>query len=203
MITYGTSWIYERADTGEAVANCHKMPAALFTKRLAGYDEVVKSFEEIYSILRSVNPSLKIILTVSPVRHLKDSLVLNTISKSVLNLACHTITSKYPDVGYFPAFEIMMDDLRDYRFYKDDLIHPTDAAVDYIWDKFSSCYFDKSTLGFLSQWNDISKALAHRPFHKGSESHQRFIKSTLKQLEELNLIVDVDKEIKQLKSQLA
>jgi GSCFA family len=202
ILTYGTSWIFERIDTGEAVANCHKMPGTLFTKRLAGVDEIKNSFEELYNILKSINKNITIILTVSPVRHIKDTLVLNNVSKSILRIASHLVSAENPDVDYFPAFEIMMDDLRDYRFYKSDLIHPTDMAEEYIWGKFSSVYFDKEVIGLLEQFDEIRKALAHLPFHQSSDSHQKFLRKTLIRLEELKSRMNVEEEIKVLKSQL-
>ncbi len=199
ILTYGTSWIYERKDTGESVANCHKMNSALFTKRLTNPEEIKESLENTFKTLKSINPDLKIILTISPVRHIKDTLELNSLSKSILRVACHQLSEKYEAVKYFPAFEIMMDDLRDYRFYKNDLIHPTEMAEDYIWDKFSACYFNQQTINFLNQWKEIKKALSHRSFHPSSNSHQKFLHETLTRLEELKSDMDVQEEINQIK----
>ena len=106
MITYGTAWVYERMDTKELVANCHKMPQALFTKSLLTQKKILDSFEEMYADLKSVNPAIKILITVSPVRHLKDTLALNSVSKSILRVACHTLTEQHSDVHYFPGYEI-------------------------------------------------------------------------------------------------
>lgn len=202
MLTYGTSWIYDRVDTGDSVANCHKLSAALFSKRLVAIDEIRNSFRHTYRQLKSVQPSLRVILTVSPVRHLKDTLTLNTVSKSMLRIACHQISQEHSDVDYFPAYEIMVDDLRDYRFYKDDLIHPTEAAEKYIWDKFRSTYFDTSTLSFLKQWNDILNALTHRPTYPESKVHQKFLRETLALLEELKSTANVDDELNLVRHQL-
>jgi hypothetical protein len=202
MITYGTSWVYERADTGEIVSNCHKIAAKQFNKRLLSENEIALSFQTLYASLKKFNPELRFIVTVSPVRHTKETLELNSLSKAILRSACHSISSTHPDVDYFPAFEIMTDDLRDYRFYKQDMIHPTQEAEDYIWGKFSDRYFDEETNKFLAKWDGILDALNHRPFHVSSPAHQAFLKDTLRKLEEMKVQLDVDEEIAQLKQQL-
>lgn len=202
IITYGTAWVYERKETGEVVANCHKMPQAMFTKSLMTQKKVMDSFATMYEKLKSVNPEINIILTVSPVRHLKDTLELNSVSKSVLRMTCHTLTQQYHDVHYFPAYEIMMDDLRDYRFYRADMIHPSDVAETYIWEKFGEQYFDDGVKKFLPRWHEIQSALKHRPFHAASSAHQQFLKETLKKLEELNGIVNVDEEMELVRKKL-
>ena len=202
FITYGTAWVYERKDTGEIVSNCHKMPASGFTKSLLSQKKVLESFEEFYRDLKTFNPDCKIILTVSPVRHIKDTLQLNSVSKSVLRLACQSIAETYSDAFYFPSYEIMLDDLRDYRFYKTDRIHPSEEAEEYIWSKFSDCYFDRATKEFIEQWKPVYTALQHRPFHSSSSAHQSFLTKTLAKLEELSLTINVDKEIASVKSQI-
>ena len=202
VITYGTAFIYQLISSNEIVANCHKMPSVLFEKRLLTESEIVKSFGEVYSKLQSINSVAKIILTVSPVRHLKDTLELNSVSKSILRTACHSITEKHKDVEYFSAYEILLDDLRDYRFYKTDRLHPTEEAVEYIWNKFIDAYFDEATKKFLLEWKKLKSELEHRPFHPESVSHQKFLKSLLLKLENLQGQVDVSKEIQNIKSQL-
>jgi len=202
MITYGTAWIYTRKDTGEIVANCHKVPANQFEKELCTQKRMLDSFEELYTKLKAFNPNLKIILTVSPVRHLKDTLELNSVSKSVLRLACHTITQQHADVYYFPAYEILLDDLRDYRFYKPDMIHPSVEAEEYIWNKFRQMYFDDNTLAFLEKWKKIRLGLQHKPFHVTSSAHQTFLLGLLSQLNEVKDIVSVSEEMELVKSQL-
>ncbi len=202
FITYGSAWVYERKDTGEIVSNCHKMPTSGFTKSLLSQKKVLESFEEFYRNLKAFNPTCKIILTISPVRHVKDTLPLNSVSKSVLRLACQTISETYADAFYFPSYEIMLDDLRDYRFYKQDMIHPSEEAEEYIWNKFVDCYFDTSTKEFIEQWKPILTALSHKPFHANTSAHQTFLTKTLTQLIELSKKVDVSKEITLVKSQL-
>ncbi len=203
MITYGTAWVYEREDTGEAVANCHKMPAKLFTKKLSTQSEIQDSFHMMLKNLRSINPKVRVILTLSPVRHVKDTLELNAVSKSVLRLACHEIASENSSVDYFPSYEIMMDDLRDYRFYKDDLIHPTVAAETYIWEKFSAAYFSSDTSAFIDRLTQIRKSLAHKAFNAASPSHKRFLIDLLFQLEDLGQHANLKEEIDNVRSQIA
>lgn len=202
MITYGTAWVYERTDTKEIVANCHKQPAALFSKYLLTQKKIIESFESVYTDLKKFNPSIRIILTVSPVRHIKDTLELNSVSKSILRLACHTIQESYADVSYFPAYEIMLDDLRDYRFYKSDMIHPTPEAENYIWEQFVRSYFSAELQHFVETWKALRSALNHKPFHPASQGHQKFLRDTLMKLEALRSQVDVSVEIEKLKESL-
>ncbi|MBT1686372.1 GSCFA domain-containing protein [Dawidia soli] len=202
LLTYGTAWAYTRRDTGEVVANCHKQPAVRFDKTLLTADAIVASFGEVLTALRARYPALRVILTVSPVRHIKDTLVLNSVSKSVLRVACHTLQERFDYVEYFPAFEILLDDLRDYRFYKADMLHPTEEAEAYIWQQFKARYFDASLQSFADTWAGIQQALAHRPFHPASQAHQKFVRDTLRRLEELKPVVDVEQEIHTLKLQL-
>mgnify|MGYP000704602022 CR=1 FL=1 len=203
IVTYGTAWVYCRKDCGEIVANCHKMPGSYFTKSLLTESEIMESFKTFYDSLIKFNPRIRIILTLSPVRHSKDTLELNSVSKAILRTACHRMAETYPAVDYFPAYEIMMDDLRDYRFYKSDLIHPTEDAEDYIWDKFSECYFDEATHIFLKQWRSIRSALSHQPFHPATLAHRQFLMDTLKKLEEVKDKVDVSEEAGYIKGQLS
>jgi hypothetical protein len=202
MITYGTAWVYERTDTKEIVANCHKQPASSFSKYLMTQKKIIESFSLMYDDLKKLNPGIRIILTVSPVRHLKDTLELNSVSKSLLRIACHTLQETYTDVIYFPAYEILLDDLRDYRFYKADMLHPTAEAENYIWEKFVERYFDVGLKEFLEKWKSIRMALMHKPFHPASKAHQQFLRDTLKKLEALQSQVDVTREIENLKESL-
>jgi hypothetical protein len=202
LITYGTAWIYSRNDSGELVNNCHKIAASNFTKRLLSEKEIVESFDTLYAEAKKFNPSLKFILTLSPVRHIKDTLELNSVSKAVLRSACHTIATTNSDVDYFPAFEIMLDDLRDYRFFKSDMLHPTGEAEDYIWENFINTYFDKDTTNFVKEWSSIQSSLSHKPFHPQSQSHQKFLKQTLTKLDELKSKINVDSEIAAVQAQI-
>ena len=202
MITYGTAWVYHLKENGEVVSNCHKQNAALFDKSLLSQKQIIESFSQLYQRLKAEHPTLRIILTVSPVRHLKDTLELNSVSKSILRLSCHTLAEQYDDVEYFPAFEMMMDDLRDYRFYKSDMIHPSTEAEDYIWENFVGRYSDPVFKDFIKKWKPIQAALAHKPFHPQSTGHQQFISDTLRKLEELSHQIDVKEEMTLLRNQL-
>lgn len=202
LLTYGTAWVYHRKETGEIVANCHKMPGAGFSKTLLPLESIVSSFQAVFEQLKRFNPLIKVILTVSPVRHLKDTLELNAVSKSLLRLACYQLSALYDEVEYFPAYEIMLDDLRDYRFYKSDMLHPTGEAEDYIWEKFMERYFSPELKDFVDQWSIILAALRHKPFHPQSSSHQQFLHDTLKKLEEFRPYVDIEEERSVLKQQL-
>lgn len=202
MLTAGTAYLYVHQQKQLAVANCHKQPQREFQKKLSTVEEIYEQLELLYQSLKRSNPDLRLILTVSPVRHLKDTLPLNTVSKSILRLATHQLCDQYPDVIYFPSYELMMDDLRDYRFYSRDLLHPSEAAEEYIWQKFTDTFLDEEAHRFLKEWQRIRQALQHRPFNPASAAHQQFIRKTIHKLESLAYQVDVSREIDQLKSQL-
>ena len=202
MITYGTAWVYELKDTGEIVANCHKQPTSLFTKRLLSQQEVVDSFRTLCSLLQDIRPNLRIILTLSPVRHIKDTLELNSVSKSILRSTCHQLSTEFNNVEYFPAYEILLDDLRDYRFYKSDMLHPSGEAEGYIWSKFTSAYFDETTLSFIKKWEAIQLDLNHKAFHLQSYAHQAFLRSLKTKLMELKDRVNIEEELQALEKQI-
>ncbi|MEQ9165891.1 MAG: GSCFA domain-containing protein, partial [Fulvivirga sp.] len=202
IITFGTAFVYELDSTAEVVANCHKVPAKNFTKKLLTQKQVLEAFEEVYQRLMDLKPDLKIILTVSPVRHIKDTLALNSVSKSTLRLTCHTLENQYENVEYFPSYELVMDDLRDYRFYKSDMLHPSAEAEDYIWNKFASTYFNDQTQSFIKEWVKIKVAIDHRPFNPASEKHQQFIKATIKKIELLPQEISFSQELEMLRNQL-
>lgn len=185
VITLGTAIAYQLTQTGDIVANCHKLPAKNFTRVLLNLEETRLYFEETLNLLKSINPKLKVLLTVSPVRHVKETLPMNSVSKSELRLLCHYLQQANADVLYFPAYEMMIDDLRDYRYYKDDMLHPTSLAENYIWGKFTKAYYDKQFQQFITEWEKIARAIAHKPFHPESEGHQAFLKTTQQQLIQL------------------
>ena len=202
IITYGTSWVFEETDLKSVVANCHKIPQSRFSKYIVTQKKILESFATLHQELQKINPGINIILTVSPVRHVKDTPELNSVSKSILRLACHTLSEQYDNVHYFPSYEIMIDDLRDYRFYAKDLIHPSEVAVDYIWEKFCDAYMSDEAKDFLKVWSKLRAAINHRPFHLESLAHQQFLKETLSKLELLNKTVDVQDELELVKKQL-
>ncbi len=202
IYTFGTSVVYELKETGEIVANCHKIPSEKFNRRMLEIDEIVHGFKINYELIKSINKDARFILTVSPVRHQKESFEQNNVSKSILRIACDKITKIHREVEYFPAFEIMLDELRDYRFYKKDMLHPNSVATDYIWQKFQDVYFDNQQKQFILKWEKVRKAIAHKPFNRDSEQHQIFIRKTIDLVNEFKSEIDIDPEIKLLKAQL-
>lgn len=202
VITLGTAWVYEYTKTKEVVANCHKLPADQFQKRLLSVNEIAASFEIFYSTIRKTNPNIHLVFTVSPVRHLKDTLPLNAVSKSTLRLLCHQLATAYPNVAYFPAYELLLDDLRDYRFYADDLLHPSPFASRYILQKFYQSFVDEPTANTMKQVQEIAVALQHRPFQPNSLVHQQFLKQTLVKAELLSHKVKMKAELEAIKSQI-
>ncbi|MDH0658736.1 GSCFA domain-containing protein [Empedobacter sp. GD03865] len=185
MITLGTSWIYEWKTSNQVVANCHKVDAKQFEKRLLTTEENLKSLELIVSDLKNINPTIRIITTVSPVRHTKDGMIENNVSKARLLDALYQLSLQNNQVEYFPSYELVLDDLRDYRFFKEDLIHPSKQAVDYIWEKFSETYFEQSTQTIIQKINKVISAINHRPFNEESENHQQFLVKTIALMNEL------------------
>ena len=176
IITLGTSWVYRNNETNEIVANCHKVPQKQFIKELLSIEQIEKSLQNIVSLIHSVNPNCNFIFTVSPVRHIKDGFTENTLSKAHLIAAIHkTITHHPSPIIYFPSYEIMMDELRDYRFYAEDMLHPNQTAIDYIWMQFFENYISESVFGLMNEIGSIQKGLQHRPFNPNTESHQKFL----------------------------
>lgn len=185
ILTFGTSNVFVSEKTGEVVANCHKVPQKYFIRKELSTDEIILTLDEIIRKYTEAFPLLKIITTVSPVRHIRDGLVENQVSKAKLLVALDQLATLHPQMQYFPSYEIMMDDLRDYRFYKKDLIHPNEMAVDYIWEFFSKTFFSTNTIELNAKLDKINMAKAHRPFHPESEEHLKFRKSQLKGIEVL------------------
>ena len=203
LLTLGTAWAYRLRETGELVSNCHKQPADLFVRELLTPDEIINALAETHAYLRRINPELRFVLTVSPVRHLKDTLPLNSVSKSVLRVATHIVSDLLPGVAYFPAFELLTDDLRDYRFYAADMLHPSEVAEDYIWDKFARTYFDADFGRFRKDWTAVRQSLGHRPLHEGAPEHRQFLESTREKLEQLSLRnVNVADELRSVRARL-
>ena len=174
LITLGTSWTYRHIESDTTVANCHKVPQKKFLKELLTVDEIVMSLEAIIALIKSVNPIAKILFTVSPVRHLKDGFVENQQSKSHLITAIHQVINGRNSC-YFPSFEIVMDELRDYRFYAEDLIHPNKTAISYIWERFSTAWITDAAQDTMQEVEAIQRGLNHRPFNEQSEEHQQFL----------------------------
>ncbi len=178
IITFGSAWVYEYKEKG-IVANCHKIPAKEFTKRLLNVGEIVEHFNTMFTALKTINPQIKIVLTISPVRHVGDGLHENNLSKSVLHLATDNIIKQNQNCSYFPAYELVIDELRDYRFFKDDLVHPSQMAVNYVWEKFCATFFDEDTMLLNEAIKKVRNAAHHNPFNAKSETHQKFVAALL------------------------
>jgi hypothetical protein len=163
IITFGTAWAYRHLKSGEIVANCHKIPHAEFQKELLDLEVLKTDWTNFLQALLNQNKDLKIILTVSPVRHIKDGLHENNLSKSILLLLAHHLKQTFASVHYFPAYELVVDDLRDYRFFKEDLIHPNGQAVQYVFEKFAGSYFSAQTIQAVNLRSEILKLENHRP----------------------------------------
>ena len=176
IITYGTSFIYEFLPKNQLVANCHKIPQKFFSKRLLTDEELKNSITETIENLKDIcENDVQILFTVSPVRHTKDGMTENQLSKSKLLTAIHESISGKENCSYLPVYEILMDDLRDYRFYKDDLIHPNSQAVQYIWEKFGNAYFSDETKIFINENNKILTALNHKTNDDKNPKYQEFL----------------------------
>lgn len=201
ILTLGTAWIYEHESFGR-VANCHKQPQKLFKKQLSKLEEMEMGLWHVLDNFSRVYPQLKIILTVSPVRHIKDGIPENQLSKSLLRVLCANLERRMSSVSYFPAYEIMMDELRDYRFYKSDRIHPTEEAENYIWDKWKSTVFSPETQSKVTEIQKVRLELSHRPFNPESSSHQKFLQNLLGKLERLNAEFDFSREIQEVSKKL-
>lgn len=177
IITLGTSWVYRHIENNEIVANCHKVPQKQFVKELLSIAQMESSLQNIVSEIHTINPNCKFVFTVSPVRHIKDGFVENNLSKAHLISALNSSSFQLPTSIYFPSYEIMMDELRDYRFYTEDMLHPNQTAIDYIWIKFFENYVDEKEFGLMNQVCEIQRALKHRPFNPNSESHLKFLEN--------------------------
>ena len=190
QITYGTSWVYRNKSSNRIVANCHKVPQSQFDKEILSVATIEKSIQNTIDLIRKVNPNCYFIFTVSPVRHIKDGFIENQRSKAHLITAIQQILNssapfslasdpKSSFLNYFPSYEIMMDELRDYRFYAEDMLHPSQTAIDYIWKRFSENYISEENFATMEEVSSIQKGLAHCPFNPNTASHQKFL-NTLK-----------------------
>ena len=175
IFTLGTNHVYVERSTGEVVDNCQKRPQRLFEERQLSIEECCDSLEKAILTLRQFNQEVKVILTVSPIRYRKYGYRQSKLSKAVLLLAANQMEQRYPEtVNYFPAYEIVNDELRDYRFYQPDMLHPSQQTVDYIWERFADVYLTDAAKQFLEEWKPLKEGFAHRPFHPESEQYQQF-----------------------------
>ncbi|MCE6992347.1 GSCFA domain-containing protein [Dyadobacter sp. CY323] len=203
VITFGTAYAYRHKRTNQIIGNCHKMPGENFVRELLHPDQITIPFEQLIQKLLTFRRNLRIVLTVSPVRHTKDTLPLNQLSKSVLRLVCHRLSEKYKPVEYFPSYEIMIDELRDYRFYKEDLIHPNKVAEEFIFNAFTRAYLDEDAQGFMKQWDQVAQSIQHRPQHGHTPSQLKLLKNVRDKLNAISRQVDVSAELAQVTHRIA
>lgn len=199
IITWGTAFYYEDRILGRAIANCHKQAASRFIKKQSTVEEICLAYE---SFLRE-NPLLKIILSVSPVRHTRDGIPENATSKAILRVAADTLAKKFPDqVSYFPAYEIMMDELRDYRFYQSDMIHPTEQAVEYIYKRFKQAHFENDLLDIAKKWEEMLRTVDHRPHPLQYAQHREILLRLRKEIEDAKSSIDSSKMLAKIDQQI-
>jgi hypothetical protein len=183
VLTFGTAWVYEHKALGMIVSNCHKYPAKDFNRYRLEVDEIVERYLALIEAIRKINPGMRIIFTVSPVRHWKDGAHGNQLSKSTLLLAIDQLIKQAENCNYFPAYELLLDDLRDYRFFADDMLHPSQVAIEYIRDKFVETQFDSEAQQVLVQLAKLRKAAFHRPFNPETASHQSFVRKHISKVD--------------------
>ncbi|WP_221390746.1 GSCFA domain-containing protein [Dyadobacter sp. NIV53] len=202
VITLGTAYAYRHRSTNLLVGNCHKLPSDRFVKELLHPDQIMIPFEQLINKLRSFRRDLQVIVTVSPVRHTKDTLPLNQVSKSTLRLICHRLSEKYRHVEYFPSYEIMIDELRDYRYYEEDLIHPNKIAEDHIFHTFVHSFVSTGSLDFMKEWNHIRQMMNHRPQHGFTQSQFKLLNTLRLKLNEISATIDVTAELNEIRKRI-
>ena len=180
IITFGTAFVYRLHESGEVVANCHKQPQRLFSREMLSAEDIAQRYN---ALLQGPLADKRVIFTLSPVRHLGDGLEQNSLSKATLRVAIAEIVAKNSNADYFPSYEIMMDELRDYRFYADDMAHPSALAVEYIWERFSQTALSCATLDAIKRIEHIMAAAEHRPFNPESDAHRAFCRKMLAECE--------------------
>jgi hypothetical protein len=185
FITWGSAYVYELISNKQVVANCHKVPQQQFSKRLLSVNEIVHAYEKFFAELQELNPNVKVVWSISPVKYLKEGIHENNLSKSVLHLAMHELMQKFPSHYYFPAFEMVQDELRDYRFYATDFAHPNEQAIDYIWEEFISHCIDSSNLAGVKKISSLNQALHHRPLHPDTVAFAKFKQHQILKIQEL------------------
>jgi hypothetical protein len=186
IITPGTAFNYNLKETGMPVSNCHKAPSVFFVKKLIPTQEIISLLTAAISKLRTFNPKLKIIFTVSPVRHVRDGIIENNHSKARLIDAIHSLTENLQDAFYFPAYELIIDVLRDYRFFKNDLVHPTEAAVNYVFEEFCNAFIDEKGRKILEEIKKIQNALNHKPFQRESNAYKKFASAQIENIKKIS-----------------
>jgi len=185
IITLGTVWVYRYHFTGQIVSSCHKIPQQEFSKELMPIEHITESLAAMMKKLHEFNPTIHIVLTISPVRHIKDGFIENQQSKSSLILATKQLTEQFQNCTYFPVYELFMDDLRDYRFYTSDMLHPSETAIEYVWQRFCETFFNQETQQILDEAEKLYAANQHRPFHATSEEYQKFCRKNQEKAQKL------------------
>lgn len=200
LLTFGTAWVFTHKESGEVVSNCHKIPPQTFDRTRLTIDQIVEQYTSLIHDIQEINPLCKFLFTVSPIRHAKDGAHGNQLSKAILHLAIEQLQQRFPDrVIYFPAYEIVLDELRDYRFFNEDMNHPSSIAIEYIWERFSDAFFNPETQTIIKECQKIKKDLLHRPINKDSEAYTAFLKQIVLKINVLekkypNLDLEKEKE---------
>ncbi|MDD2797064.1 MAG: GSCFA domain-containing protein [Bacteroidales bacterium] len=205
IFTFGTAFIYFLQESGAVVSNCHKLPEKTFKRERISVEKIVSEWKTLIDTLREINSNIQILFTVSPIRHWKDGAHENQLSKATLLLAIHQLMIEFDCCCYFPAYEIVMDELRDYRFYAEDMIHPSNQTIDYIWSRFAETQISKESNQLMTEWQTVQKGLAHRPYNPKSETYKHFLEQNLQKLKQLSKkspYFAVSAEINQLHEQL-
>jgi hypothetical protein len=205
ILTFGTAWGYRYKETDDIVANCHKLPASVFDKQLLRVEDITEKHNELLALLKDFNPGLDICFTLSPVRHWRDGAVENQRSKSTLHIAIQQLVEEHSNCHYFPAYELQMDDLRDYRFYEADMIHPNAQAVEYIWDHFRQAWIVPQLFPFMDKLEKLSTAMNHRPHQSDSNAYRKFAAQQLDVIQSLQKEqpgLDFGEEVEYFRSKL-
>jgi hypothetical protein len=192
FITFGSAWIYRLKDGGELVANCHKIPQEKFSKEMLGPDEIVERWNDVLAHVLSVNPGISIVFTVSPVKHLRDGIIENNVSKATLLLAVHRLCRHHAAAVYFPAYELVNDDLRDYRFYEADGAHPNEQAINYVFEKFRDAFMDKESLQYMDDMEKFIRMQSHRILRQDGQEYELYLANLGKMKKEIKLKYGVD-----------
>ena len=205
IFTLGTAWAYQLRDANYFVSNCHKVPQRNFQKKLLTFERVYSAVKQLILMALDVRPTAKILFTISPVRHMRDGFFENNVSKGLLHNVMHLILEEYPEVNYFPSYEIVMDELRDYRYFGADLVHLNELGVNYVWEKFNKNYFNDETIKLMREVGKINLALEHHSQNPGGTEHKTFLYKTLKTAEKLAVQLPknaLNSEIEELKKRL-
>lgn len=186
FLTFGTAYYYTLKSNGNVVSNCHKLPQSMFDHSRLEVEDIVTAYSQLIPLLLKYNPNIHIVFTISPIRHWKDGAHENQLSKSVLLLAIEKICREFSNTSYFPAYELMLDELRDYRFYEEDMLHPNKQAIGFIWKRFMDSFIDSDTLKVMNEVDKIQLARQHRPFNSNTQAFQSFVSQQLAKIEQLS-----------------